>query len=408
MTSGDLTSRACAPHRLTGRRIRTLKPCCTFNSADMFVLDKLAAVDNLHAAYERLRAEGGPGAGIDRLTFDDFSPSEMFAALRQLSRAISQKRYLPYPTRLVLIPKDDHRYRELRLHRITDRTVAKALQLALDPYWRAQLPGIGRGVLHIYADMQRYMRAHKAYVLAIDDVRDCFPSARLDDVLRCHRQRISQPDLLWLIESILRGHDGPDHLTGLDQGSPYSPVAMEALLHDCLDTVLDTRCPGYPLLLRYVDNLTFVCRTERDGFEALETARNTLARLGLSIKGKDGFPKDIRDGNHNTKLLGMIPHWRNGALDFLIPESGFENLIQGLHNAFNHSNGLAACKEIIRGWIDAVGPALTMKAMPEVLDRIRSMARQCGFGGISIQEFQETASRSRKRWIELSQSSAPT
>ena len=53
----------------------------------------------------------------------------------------------------------------------------------MNPYWRTQLPRLGQGVPHVFAEMQRYMRANKTYVLAIDDVRECFPSARLDDVM---------------------------------------------------------------------------------------------------------------------------------------------------------------------------------------------------------------------------------
>ncbi len=368
-----------------------------------FCLERLARVENLHAAFKILKREGGPGTGIDRLTYEDYSSSEIYDALRWVSKAILDKRYTPYPTRLVQIPKGDGRFRELQLHRITDRTIAKALQLALDPYWRTQLPRLGQGVPHVFAEMQRYMRANKAYVLAIDDIRECFPSARLDDVMRCHRQRISQPDLLWLIERILRGHEGPIHLTGLDQGSPYSPVAMEALLHGCLDAALEARYPGYPLLLRYVDNLTFVCKTECDGRQIVEAVSEILAYTDFSMKGKDGAPHDIRDPNYNTRVLGLIPRWQEGALQFRIPESGFENLRQSLHQSMNHPHPSKWIVMVVRGWIDAVGPALTKKAVPEVKDRVMLILRQEGFAGFPEREFCNLASLARKRWTELSE-----
>ncbi len=409
MTSGDLTSSLRAPRSSRGGRAnsqgsrrRGNDPYSVPSPAD-FCLERLARVENLHAAFKFLEREGGPGPGIDRLTYEDYSSSEIYDALRWVSKAILDKRYAPYPTRLVRIPKDEYRYRELQLHRITDRTVAKALQLALDSYWRTQLPRLGQGVPQVFAQMQRYMRATKAYVLAIDDVRDCFPSARLDDVMRCHHQRISHPDLLWLIERILRGHDGPDHLTGLDQGSPYSPVAMEALLHDCLDTVLETRYPGYPLLLRYVDNLTFVCKTERDGRQILDAVSDILAYTDLSMKGKDGAPHDIRDPEFNTRVLGLTPQWQDGGLTFRIPESGFENLRQSLHQSMNHPHPSTLIAMVVRGWIDAVGPALTKKAAPEVKDRVMLILRQEGFAGFPEREFCNLASLARKRWIELSE-----
>ena len=77
-------------------------------------------------AYNRLRAEGGRRPGIDGLTYNDFSRAEIAAVLRTVSRAMSVLSYRPYPTRSVLIPKSNGRFRELRLAIIVDRVVAKA------------------------------------------------------------------------------------------------------------------------------------------------------------------------------------------------------------------------------------------------------------------------------------------
>ena len=418
MTSGGLTRNAVQEALAFGDR-RRLEPESNENRSDnrrpprrpkgpyaissprKFNLNRLADVENLKKVFLLLKETGGHGAGIDRLTFDEFTNGELFSALRPLSAAIRNQSYRPYETRLVEVPKGDGRVRQLLLQIITDRVVAKALQLALDSYWRQQLPGIGRDVWRIYADMQRVMREWKAYVLAIDDVEDCFPSALIEAVLEFHRQHIAQQELLWLIEQVIRGHEGPDRMPGLHQGSPYSPVAMELLLHHCLDRRLEAAHQGFPLLLRYVDNLTFVCRSVHEGSEIIRTSGDILAEQGLRLKGKDGQPQDIRDPDFNKVLLGVIPRWQNGQLTFSIPESGFEDLRNGFVEAAIHPKPTQAAKAVAYGWTKAVGPTLVNKATQEVVDRVMKVARDCGFRELSARDLCDTAHRARKRWLVL-------
>jgi RNA-directed DNA polymerase len=294
------------PRQRTSRRGR--QPY-TVASPDEFRLARFSDQELLHTVYQILKAEGGPGPGTDGLTYDDFAPAEIHAALRAVGESLRSRTYLPYPTRLVRRPKGDGRWRELQLQRITDRTVAKALQVCLDGYRRAHLPGIGRGVWRIYAQMERAMRERRGYVLAIDDIRDCFPTTPLNAVMEAHRQHIRQPDLLWLVETIIRGNDGPEHAVGLDQGSPTSPAALELTLHTRLDARLEAEQRGLPLLWRYVDNLTYVCSSEREGHQALQATGDILAELNMQLKGQDGPPWDIRDRDYDRVDLGLIPRW---------------------------------------------------------------------------------------------------
>ena len=399
VSHGRSTARCPRPQRQEPSRRRG-NPFAV-NLPDQFDINDFARPERLHSVFRILEQEGGPGAGEDALTYSDFSTPEVFDALRAVSAAIRNGTYRPYPTRLVRIPKGDDRWRELRLLRIMDRVVAKALQIALDEYWQLQLPGIGRDVWHIYADMQHVMREHRAYVLAIDDIRACFPSAPLDTVMECHRQHISQSDLLWLIETAVRGHDGPGHRIGLDQGSPYSPVAMELLLHTHLDARLEAVFQGFPLLLRYVDNLTFVCGNEHEGQQALQVAEDILADLGFCLKREDGPPRDIRDASFNQAVLGLIPRWRNGQLTLSIPESAFDDLRDGLSEASMNRRPVKTARAVANGWINSVGPALVRQVAPVVIDRVISIARECGFIEIPSRELSETAQRARHRWLAL-------
>ena len=384
------------------RRTRPEKAAYSVSSPSQFNLNRLADIDNLNNVFQVLKEEGGQGAGVDGLSYNDFCPGELFSALRAISAAIKNRTYRPYGTRLVEIDKGGGRVRELKLQIIADRVISKALQLAMEPYWRTQLPGIGQDVWRTYAQLQRVMREHKAYVIVPDDIEDCFPSAPIEQVFNLHRQHTTNRALLWLIEQIIRGHDAPDRMTGLDQGSPYSPVAMELLLHHCLDTRLETVYQGFPLLLRYVDNLTFICRSVHEGCEILQVSRDILAEQGLRLKGEDGPPIDLWDSQHNKVLLGVIPRWQDGMLKFSIPESAYEELRSGFFEARSYSRPIEVTNSIATGWIESVGPTLANKVLPEVVDRVLDIARSCGYRNLNRKELYKTADRARKRWLALS------
>ena len=365
-----------------------------------FDLKKFSSRDNLYRAWEKLKLDGGHGAGIDGLVFEHFSPGELWGCIRQISSALNRMSYLPKPTREVAIPKAGGRFRELRLQTLSDRTISKALQLCLDDYFRSFLPGIGQDVFDLYAKMQIEIRARHSYVLAIDDVRDCFPSTPIMKVIDLFGQHINNQPLLWLVRQIVQGHDGPDHLKGLDQGSPFSPLAMELFLHHYLDTELGTRSRGNPLvLLRYVDNVTLLCNSEREGLEILNVSNEILNQVGLQLKGEDGPPVDIRDMTHEKVILGLIPRWQNGELTLSIPDSAYENLQRCLSRTMSQPNPQKCIDLVMGGWIRSKGPALTTKVAPEVVYRIMETGNEIGIKTLSRQELLNQSKIARKRWL---------
>ncbi|MDA1013839.1 MAG: reverse transcriptase domain-containing protein [Planctomycetota bacterium] len=385
---------------------RRSRQCYEVSNAEDFNLTKFAKVDNLHSAYRRLEADGGAGAGIDGLSYDDYSPGEAFAALRQVSESIRDQTYKPWPTRSVRVPKvsnadpnNDRHWRTLELLRVPDRDVSKALQVALDRFWRSRVPTIGRDVWEIFAEMQRAIRERQTYVLAIDDIRNCFPNARIADVMTCHREFISQPDLLWLIDTVIRGHDGHDHLSGLYQGSPYSPIAVEALLHHRLDARLEATHQGLPLLLRYVDNLNFLCRSESEGHQVLQVAEEHLDELDFTLKHEDLPPMDIRDNGFNQPILGFIPGWSNGQLTFSIPETAYGDLREAVQLALMAPMSSRTAHQTVNGWLESHGPALTRTEVPEVVERVKEVTKRCGFTELRTRPMEDVARKARRRWI---------
>ncbi len=364
-----------------------------------FSLGVFARPENLASAFSELRANGGHAPGEDGLSFHDFSPGELYEALREVSRAIRNGNYKPFPTREVRIPKGDGRFRELRLLRIMDRVVAKALQLALAPYWGRTLPGIRRGIWDIYISLEWTIRCHQRFVLGQDDIRDAFPSARIADVLHYHHQHITQPELLRLIEAVVRGHEGPAHTVGLDQGTPTSPTDMELLLHHCLDLRLEAVDPGHPPLHRYVDNLLYQCRDAQESERVRSLLGETLLPHGLTLKPGDE-PVDVRDRSAGRTVLGLIPCWGRNRLQFSVPETGYAKLNIGLLKALDQPNPARASKDVAMGWLRAVGPALSNGSRQVVVSRVRELLLSQGTREASQGELAEVASASWCRWLE--------
>lgn len=374
------------------------------NDMSQFRLTEFGHHDRLHSVFRILRSEGGPGGGTDGITYTDFSSSEIYDALRHLSSKLIGRQYVPHETRVVSIPKGDGRFRVLQLNRILDRVVAKALQIATDTYWRARLPRLGKDVPNLFANMQNVMRRTGARWLTPSDIRDCFPSAPIESVLECHRQHISQPDLLWLIETIVRGHEGPARTTGLHQGSPYSPVAMELLLHTHLDTRFGTEFRGFPLQLRYVDNLNIVTRSAREGREALRFCERALGDLGFHLKPERppmNSPMNLSIPHPDRKVLGLNLFWRNDQLHFTIPETAYENLREGFAKSITRPAPLATALAVATGWLNAMGPTLTNTAATTVINRVIRIAREYGFTELRPDHFQGTCLSANTKWQTL-------
>ncbi len=392
--------------RTTHRRPRErIEPYITGNPEN-FDLEKFASPERLASVFRILKATGGDGAGEDRITYSDFSGPELFEALRHVSRSIRALQYVPHPTRSALIPKDREqtKFRELQLHRVVDRVIAKALQLALDEYFRATLPRLGKDVHDLYAEMQWSARRNHGHFLTVDDVEDCFPSAPIDAVMECHREHISQPDLLWLIETIVRGHDGPEHTTGLYQGSPYSPVAMELLLHTHLDTRFGTEFRGFPLLLRYVDNINILSGNESEGRQAIEFCRDVLSDLGFRLKGEKppmDRPVDLTTEHPRRKVLGLNPCWKNGQLSLTVPEAALDDLKYGVSEALTTPNPKATAHSVTRGWLNALGPCLTSAVRPGIVNQVITTARECGFTELDRRTLQQVSHDAHTRWCTL-------
>lgn len=372
--------------RLRQRRRSSAEPpreIYSVRSAEDIKIEAIIDPENLRLAYDKLKREGGQSPGLDGLSYDDFSRREIAAVLRQVAEAIRAGHYRPHPTRLVRIPKGDGRYRELRLATVVDRIVAKAAAEALTPALDGVLlPGVmgfrrGISVWMMLLTIIRMIGEGHYYVIAQDDIRDAFPSVRIDLALVAYRQHLPDDNLLRLVETILRGHDRDQHTVGLDQGCPLSPITLNIILDHFLDRPISAD-PDLPFWLRYADNIVYLCRNVSEGRRALQRARELLSQAGMTFKGQTGPPVNLRRQGARVELLG-IQLRMDGDQTLLSPgQNAWEDLARHLERAHTLPRPTARAKEIVQGWLVAFTPAFENADVQDVLQRVHQVAAQAG------------------------------
>jgi hypothetical protein len=298
----------------------------------------------------------------------------------------------------VEVPKLRGGHRTLTLRNLADRIVAAALNGVLTPVWEPVFApwsmGFrpGRGVLLLLAELEAVVAQEGRWVLAVDDVRKAFDNVRIDDALADHVPYVRDDRLLDLVGRVLRG--GDDHkLIGIDQGSAYSPTALNARLHHAHDRHID-ECTVSPPRFRYADNLVYACRCVPEGRQVLAQSQRLLEAAGLTLKGEDGPPVDLRQGGH-AQLLGFTLSHENGKLRYELGEDAWQKLANNLSTAHEAEDPTDAARLAVRGWIDAYGPAFANRR-DDVLDRVLTTA--AGYGFREVDEREQLRRRWRTSW----------
>lgn len=313
--------------------------------------------ENLLRMFETMKSKAGQAPGLDGLKFSAVSRKEAPRLMDVVSECVLIRAYKPWPGRTTYIPKANSTLRKLTIRSIIDRVVDATLNDALRLFWDKKFLPRSHGfrlrlstwtfMAQLNADILR----EKKYVLAVDDVKDAFPSTVISDVLADHAKYITCPKYLALVETILKGGD-PEHRIGIAQGSPYSPTALNVRLHHAHDVVI---APFVPLWYRYADNLAYLCQSVSEGVQCLERGRSTLSRSNYTLKGVDDPPVDLRV--KNTQILGFSLSVGNDGLRLDLGEEAWNRLRQALQLGHQAIDPLSHARRAVDGWINAYGPA---------------------------------------------------
>ena len=360
-------------------------------------LEQIAHPENLIQVFKELKANAGQTPGIDGVTYQDLSASEIGICMRGLSKVVLNGFYRPAPSLFVQIPKASGKgHRKLSIRAIMDRVVSAALNKALTPFWdKLFLDGSfgfrpNRGPWDMLLALEKTIIQQNRFVLAIDDIKDCFDHVPLAELMEDHSQHIQDERLLNLNETVLRGGENQTRTKGIQQGDAYSPTAMNVRLHYAHDLGLNQGLN--PFWLRYADNTVYPCQDVPEGIQALQFSR-ALLQPHFTLKGEDP-PVDVRD--REAQILGFSISFK-GQVRYGLGKSAWKGLEDNLDKAHLSPNPPGYALQAVRGWVGAYGPAFESTWSP--VEEVLGTAASYGFRElITPKELFEDWQSSWQRW----------
>lgn len=369
-----------------------------WQSGRLPTVPEIADHEYLLAVFDHMRQHGGPAAGLDGISYGDLSRTEAAQIARTIGQSIRQETYAPYPTRTVHIPKPNGKRRKLSLPTIMDRVVGGALALALTPWMEAHFHPYsmgfrpGRGTWTLFARLEQAMVKHGCTVLTVDDVKDAFPSVSIDLALDCHRRHIQDPCMLRLIERTMRG--ASLKALGLDQGNPYSPLALNVCFTFAHDFVLERSPSPVAAWFRYADNLVYLTQTLAEGHQVLAHVNGRLSQSGFCLKGEPGQPVDLQ--HEPVELLGLKLFSAGNKLKFAPGESAFDQLARNLVEAHTSNQPVKTAQWTVNGWLEALGPTFETERIDDTLNRVMETCVRLGFREMG--NHRDLKGRARESW----------
>lgn len=372
-------------------------------------LAEIITRENLLRVFKRLRATGGQAPGLDRLSYWDVGITEAAAAFGELADLIQQQQYRPQPALCLRVPKSNRRYRELRLRSILDRVVSAAVTERLTNFLDRQFLDCsygfrpGRCIHQLLAELAHRIIADQRFVVVQDDVRDAFPSVRINDALADYNRHVSDPGLMHLIEVILRGHDPQPDQVGIDQGDPLSPLTLNLRLHNVLDLPShETTGPDEPLRYRYVDDLPCLCRSVKEGQHCLQQMESLLVPQGFCLKRERNYPVDLRRQNSKASVLGVKMFLANNQVKFELDRKAFQKLGHDLVKVQEEPDPVPTAVDLIHGWLMACGPALESVDVRELLEKVYQVMVRAGYRELGAEmDLVKQVEKAQRHWADV-------
>lgn len=326
------------------------------------LFEQIADVRTLLAAFRRIRAAGGRAAGPSGIGPRDIGDAEAADLFRAVRPRILAGTWRPGMPRTTTIPKADGRPRTIRVADPVDRAVAAATHAVLAPVWDATFADLshgfrpGRSHLTALAAVVAAVENTGAFVVVAADAAGAFDHLRLGPVDRAHDAFFArEPRLVAFLRGLVRGHE-PGRVVGIDQGSAYSPVVLNAVLDRYHDRPVEQAGDAdLVAAVRYADDFTYVVRTPAAGGRVRDRLVEWLRPLGLAVKPGTGTPVDVRDGP--ARVLGFEVRAAGGGVRVGPGPAAWAALDRALGDAAAAADPLAVGAAVVRGWMGSLGPA---------------------------------------------------
>ncbi len=346
-------------------------------SNDLF--ERVLQRDNLHAAWQRVRANKG-AAGIDGMTIDEFPAWAKSGHWKEVVAALETGQYQPAPVRRVEIEKPDGGTRQLGIPTVTDRVIQQAIAQILTPIFDPEFSNNsfgfrpGRNGQQAVKQVQRIIKEGRRY--AVDaDLSKFFDRVNHDLLMTLLGRKVRDKRLLKLIHRYLRAsvidnRHYRESREGVPQGGPLSPLLANIML-DPLDKELERR--GHKFA-RYADDFTIIVNSQRAGERVLRSiSRYLQERLKLVVNtSKSHVVKTSECKFLGFTFQGNRIQWHPKTLQ------RFKQQVRRLTNrnwGVSMRYQLFKISQYLRGWINYFGIASGYQRCVELDHWIRRRVR---------------------------------
>ena len=250
----------------------------------------------LFACFEQLKLKKAPG--VDKRTVESYTPSEIKETIEQTIASLKAHTYRPQPVRRVFIPKANGKQRPLGIPTVIDKVVQFACAKILEPLFEPLFLDLSYGFrpeksAHQAISAVNHMVMQQKVNWIIDaDIKGFFDNVDHDKMMRCLKERISDPNMLLLIRGFLKagvmaGGNSEKTAKGTPQGGIVSPILANIYLHYVLDLWFTVRekkqLNGYSQLIRYADDFVIGCQNKQEAEKILADIKERFAEFGLAL-----------------------------------------------------------------------------------------------------------------------------
>ena len=272
--------------------------------------DKVYRKDILQAAWQKVRA-GGKAAGVDKMTVKHIEYEiGVQNFLEGIENELKNQTYKPQLVRRVNIPKGNGKTRPLGIPTVKDKVVQMAVKLVIEPLFECDFSDCSYGFRPKRSNQQAANEVHmiinhNKWIVDVD-LKSYFDTINHDFLMGKLRKRVSDKRILHLIRQWLKAgileQDGSTIQTdcGTPQGGVLSPLLSNIYLHDIDKLWCDNATVK---LVRFADDMVFMCRSERQAKYVLRKLREQMEQLKLELNEDKTKICHIRKG---FKFLGFI------------------------------------------------------------------------------------------------------